>query len=58
MERTIIDVPKMYADHHVEAVRDTLLQIEGVEDIYADPVRTAVEAFANAGPNLNPQFLF
>ena len=35
MEKTIIDIPKMYADHHVEAVRDALLQIDGVEDIYA-----------------------
>lgn len=29
----------------------------GVSDIYADPVRTAVEAYANAGCNLNPQFI-
>jgi copper chaperone CopZ len=35
VEKTIIDVPKMYADHHVEVVRNTLLQIDGVEDIYA-----------------------
>ncbi len=35
MEKTIIDVPKMYADHHVEAVRDALLQLEGVQEIYA-----------------------
>ncbi len=35
MEKTIIDVPKMYADHHVEIVRDALLQIDGVEEVYA-----------------------
>lgn len=29
----------------------------GVRDIYADPVRTTVEALANAGCNLNPQFI-
>ncbi len=35
MEKTIIDVPKMYADHHVEVVRDALLQIDGIEEVYA-----------------------
>jgi hypothetical protein len=29
----------------------------GVDDIYADPVQTTVEAFANAGCNLNSQFI-
>jgi hypothetical protein len=29
----------------------------GVDDIYADAPRTAVEAYANAGCNLNPQFI-
>ena len=35
MERTILDVPKMYADHHVEAVRATLLQLQGVDQVVA-----------------------
>ena len=35
MERTILDVPKMYADHHVERVRDALLAVDGVEDVVA-----------------------
>ena len=29
----------------------------GVQNIYGNPVQTAVEAFANAGCNLNPQFI-
>ena len=35
MEKTILDLPKMYADHHVEAVRSALLQLEGVEEVTA-----------------------
>ncbi|MBI4551145.1 MAG: hypothetical protein HY710_02670 [Candidatus Latescibacteria bacterium] len=37
--------------------REFFRQYAGVDDIYADPVRTAVEAFANSGCNLNPQFI-
>jgi hypothetical protein len=37
--------------------REFYRRYAGVQDIYADPVRTSVEAFANAGCNLNPQFL-
>lgn len=37
--------------------RDFFRHYAGVEDIYADPVQTAVDAFANAGCNLNPQFI-
>ena len=29
MEKTLLHVPKMYADHHVKAVRDALLQLDG-----------------------------
>jgi copper chaperone CopZ len=35
MEKAIFRVPKMYADHHVEAVRNALLQLEGVEEVFA-----------------------
>ena len=35
MEKTVFDVPKMYADHHVEAVRKALLQLDGVEKVIA-----------------------
>jgi copper chaperone CopZ len=35
MEKTVFHVPKMYADHHVKAVREALLQLDGVEDVLA-----------------------
>ena len=37
--------------------RDFFRHYAGVDDIYADPVRTVVDALANAGANLNPQFI-
>ncbi|MGB9880733.1 MAG: heavy-metal-associated domain-containing protein [Anaerolineae bacterium] len=35
VEKVIFDVPKMYADHHVEAVRKALLELPGIEQITA-----------------------
>ncbi len=35
MEKVTIDLPSMYADHHVKAVRDVLLGVDGVGDVYA-----------------------
>jgi excisionase family DNA binding protein len=35
MENVLIEVPSMYADHHVIAVRQALLAIPGVEDVWA-----------------------
>jgi len=35
MEKVQFDVPAMYGDHHVTAVRDLLLALPGVNDIYA-----------------------
>jgi copper chaperone CopZ len=35
VEKIILDVPKMYADHHVEAVRNALLPLDGVEEVTA-----------------------
>jgi len=35
METVTIDLPKMYADHHVSEVRRLLLALPGVEDVYA-----------------------
>src|SRR5512136_2760065 len=37
--------------------RDFFRRYAGVQDIYAEPVRTAVEGFAASGCNLNPQFI-
>jgi copper chaperone CopZ len=35
MEKLILDLPAMYADHHVLQVRRTLLALEGVKDVFA-----------------------
>ena len=35
MEKTVLHVPKMYADHHVLAVREALLPLDGVEEVMA-----------------------
>lgn len=35
MQKITLDVPSMYADHHVLAVRDLLAGLAGVEEIYA-----------------------
>ena len=35
MEKTSIELPSMYGDHHVIEVRRILLEIPGVEDVYA-----------------------
>ena len=34
MEKTVLHVPKMYADHHVMAVRKAL-ELDGVEEVMA-----------------------
>jgi len=64
MEKIILELPAMYADHHVLTVRDALTELEGLEEIYAssawkqvmisfDPAKikqSAIEdALANAG---------
>ena len=35
METLTLDLPSMYADHHVLRVRDALSALEGVKEIYA-----------------------
>jgi excisionase family DNA binding protein len=35
MEKTGFEVPSMYADHHVIAVREVLVNLDGVADVYA-----------------------
>jgi Cu+-exporting ATPase len=35
VENALFDVPSMYADHHVIAVRQALLAVPGVEDVWA-----------------------
>ena len=35
MKKLVLDVPTLWADHHVLKVRDALSQVEGVDDVYA-----------------------
>ncbi|MBN1955598.1 MAG: heavy-metal-associated domain-containing protein [Anaerolineae bacterium] len=35
MEKVVLDVPTLWADHHVLKVREALLPLEGVKDVYA-----------------------
>ncbi|NLF01493.1 MAG: hypothetical protein GX601_11005 [Anaerolineales bacterium] len=35
MEKVVLDVPTLWADHHVLNVRDALVAVDGVEDVYA-----------------------
>ncbi len=44
METVTIDLPKMYADHHVSEVRRLLLALPGVEDVYASSAFHVVRA--------------
>jgi copper chaperone CopZ len=35
MEKLVLDIPTLWADHHVLAVREALFRTPGVEDVYA-----------------------
>lgn len=35
MTKVILEVPTLWADHHVLKVRDALVNLEGVESVYA-----------------------
>jgi copper chaperone CopZ len=35
MAKTTLDVPTLWADHHVLKVRDALVNLDGVNDVYA-----------------------
>jgi copper chaperone CopZ len=43
MEKLSIDLPTLYGDHHVIEVRRILLEIPGVEDVYASSAFRLVE---------------
>ncbi|HIE38312.1 MAG TPA: copper chaperone [Anaerolineales bacterium] len=34
MEKIVLDVPNLWADHHTLQVRDALVNLGGVEDVY------------------------
>jgi len=59
VEKVVFEVPKMYADHHVEVVRDAVRKLDGVDAVVAssafkrvvvryDPQRLSKDAIANA----------
>ncbi len=35
MAKVVLEVPTLWADHHVLKVRDALVNLEGVNDVYA-----------------------
>ena len=35
MAKTVLDVPTLWADHHVLKVREALINLDGVNDVYA-----------------------
>jgi copper chaperone CopZ len=35
MEKIVLNLPTLYADHHVMIVRDALLAVDGVSEVYA-----------------------
>lgn len=43
MEKKSFELPTMYADHHVVEVRRILLEMPGVEDVYASSAFQVVE---------------
>jgi copper chaperone CopZ len=43
MEKMLLNVPAMYADHHATAVRRLLEALPGVEDIYTSPAARQVQ---------------
>jgi copper chaperone CopZ len=58
-ERLTLTLPHMYADHHVQRVREVLAGLDGVADVYAsamdmqvdveyDPAKTSPEAVRSA----------
>jgi copper chaperone CopZ len=35
MEKIVLELPLMYADHHVLSVRDVLSDLKGIDEVYA-----------------------
>ena len=48
MEKLTLDLPTMYGDHHVIEVRRILLEMAGVEDVYASSAFQVVEVSYDA----------
>lgn len=43
MEKVTFETPALYGDHHVIEVRRILLEVEGIEEVYASSAFKAVE---------------
>ena len=43
MKSIVLDVPRMYGDHHVLPVREALLGVSGVSEVAASAARRKVE---------------
>ncbi|MDF1514803.1 MAG: heavy-metal-associated domain-containing protein [Anaerolineae bacterium] len=59
MESVVINLPTMFADHHVLKVRDVLFAVDGVDDVFAssawhsviiqyDPEKTEIQSLHQA----------
>lgn len=49
MSRLVLDLPAMYADHHVKEVRRILFELPGVEDVTASSAFQVVEVEFDPG---------
>lgn len=49
MNSLVLDVPAMYADHHVQEVRKILLEMPGVEEVNASSAFRVVEIDFDSG---------
>lgn len=48
-ESIVLTIPRMYADHHVQRVRESLLAIEGVREVRASSMDRQVEVTFEPG---------
>jgi copper chaperone CopZ len=49
MEKVVLEVPTLWADHHVLKVRDVLTNLEGVDGVYASSAWRQVLVNYDAG---------
>lgn len=56
MEKLTVDLPTLYGDHHVVEVRRILLEIPGVEDVYASSAFRVVEVTFDAA-KVSPEMI-
>ena len=48
-ETLVLTIPSMYADHHVQKVRDIILALDGIEDVRASAMDMQVEIVYHPG---------